>query len=71
MSVAALVHDNGSAPATAVAAEEAVLAAAVMAATAFRLRDEEGLLVALRRLVQAVERLDGRDAVGVSRPPRR
>lgn len=68
MSVAALVRDDEPLPAGDAEVEEAVFAAAVMTATAFRLRDEEGLLLALRRLVQAVERLDGR-AAEASLPP--
>lgn len=39
-------------------AAESVLGAAVLVATAFRLRDEDALVVALRRLVEAVRRLE-------------
>ena len=35
-------------------AQEPVMGAAIMAATAFRLRDESGLIETLRRLAQAV-----------------
>jgi len=35
-------------------AQEPVVGAAIMAATAFRLRDESGLIETLRRLAQAV-----------------
>lgn len=42
-------------PPAALAAQEAVLAAAVLVATAFRLRDEAGLVATLRRLADAVD----------------
>jgi hypothetical protein len=48
------------------AAQEPVVAAAVLAAGAFRLRDEAGLIDTLRLLTQAVAALeegDARDAV--------
>jgi len=38
--------------------EEGVTAAAILVATAFRLRDEEGLVVALRKLVAAVRAME-------------
>ncbi|MGF1476425.1 MAG: hypothetical protein ACFB6S_12750 [Geminicoccaceae bacterium] len=37
---------------------EGVVSAAVLTATAFRLRDERGLIAALRQLVAAVDRLE-------------
>ena len=37
---------------------EPVIGAAVLAATAFRLRDQEGLIMALRGLVRGLHRLD-------------
>ncbi len=39
-------------------ADDALVTAAMMAATAFRMKDMEGLLVALRSLVAAVERYE-------------
>jgi hypothetical protein len=41
-----------------VEAEDGLVTAAMMAATAFRMKDMEGLLVALRSLVVAVERYE-------------
>lgn len=38
-----------------------VVTTAVLVATAFRLRDEEALVLALRRLVEAVRRLETED----------
>ena len=40
------------------AAHEPVIGAAILTAAAFRLRDEAGLIETLRRLVQAVARLE-------------
>ena len=37
---------------------EAVIGAAILAATAFRLRDEDGLILALRGLVRSLKRLE-------------
>ncbi len=37
---------------------EPVIGAAILAATAFRLRDEEGLILALRNLVRGLKRLE-------------
>ncbi len=37
---------------------EPVIGAAILAATAFRLRDEEGLILALRNLVRGLRRLE-------------
>jgi hypothetical protein len=39
-------------------AGEAVTGAAILVATAFRLRDEDALVAALRQLVRAVRRLE-------------
>ena len=41
-----------------VEAEDGLVTAAMMAATAFRMKDMEGLLVALRSLVEAVDRYE-------------
>lgn len=43
-------------------ANEAVIGAAVLVATAFRLRDEDALVAALRALVRAVQQLEAADA---------
>ena len=43
-----------------VAADDGLVTAAMMAATAFRMKDMEGLLMALRSLVDAVERYERR-----------
>ena len=42
--------------------QEPVIGAAVLVATAFRLRDESALIAALRLLVQAVGRLEEQDS---------
>ncbi len=43
--------------------QDRLVTAAILAATAFRLKDMEGLLLALRALVDAVSRFErGRDA---------
>jgi hypothetical protein len=42
---------------------EPLISAAMLTATAFRLRDEEGLIVALRELVDAVDRFEMRRAM--------
>jgi hypothetical protein len=39
-----------------------VISAALLAATAFRLRDQDGLVSALRLLVRAIQWLEGRRA---------
>jgi hypothetical protein len=41
-------------------AEDGLVTAALLAATAFRMKDMEGLLMALRTLVAAVERFERR-----------
>jgi len=43
-----------------VEADDGLVTAAMMAATAFRMKDMEGLLMALRSLVDAVERYERR-----------
>ena len=56
MSVAALVHDGEASAAVRPSGEsDPVAAAAWLVVLAFRLRDEEALLIALRRLSEAVE----------------
>ncbi|MFO1073063.1 MAG: hypothetical protein U1E17_10415 [Geminicoccaceae bacterium] len=46
----------------ALAAQEPVIGAAVLVATAFRLRDEGGLITTLRCLTQAVRDMEAQDA---------
>jgi hypothetical protein len=65
--VARLLDRDSATPAqrpdvTADRAHEAVIGAAVLVATAFRLRDEDALVAALRALVRAVQKLEDVDA---------
>ena len=60
---AATGEDAAAVPAT---AEEGVLTAAVLVSAAFRLRDERGLLAALRTLVGAVDRWEFRQGHGAA-----
>ncbi len=53
MSVAALVHDGGAAGVRGREGTDPVVSAAWLVVLAFRLRDEEALLLALRRLTDA------------------
>ena len=60
---AATGEDAAAVPAT---AEEGVLTAAVLVSAAFRLRDERGLLAALRTLVGAVDCWEFRQGHGAA-----
>lgn len=63
MSISAAVNDNApiadeGAAAMAGSPLESVVSAAVLVATAFRLRDEDALILTLRRLTDAVDALE-------------